>query len=105
MNAFTTLDEYDGATYARIDIAGLAWATDAANERAEQDGTDSAWATLGVGLRQAVGMIVYLHVTNDTDSIPFLWIDTGGFPFDGNGSAVTSQWNAEGIWQLINDAV
>lgn len=102
-----TLDECDGATYARVDLAGIAWATDAGATppRAEQDFTDAAWATLGVGTRQNQGMLIYLHVTNDTDSIPLFWIDTGGFPFDGNGSAVTAQWNAEGVWQLINDAV
>src|SRR3972149_3413525 len=36
-----------------------------------------------------------------TDAAPPLvaWIDTGGFPFSGNGGNVDVAWNAEGIVQ------
>ena len=46
------------------------------------------------------GALLYIHVTDDTDSIPAAWIDTGGFPFDGTGANNTIQWNALGIVQL-----
>ena len=100
MNGFTTLDEYDGANYARQAIAGLSIGEDAANNRAEVDGTNSTYASLGAGTRQAQAQILYKHVTDDTDSIPIGYCDTGGFPFDGTGSTVTVNWNAEGILQL-----
>jgi len=105
-NGFTTLDECDGATYARVALTGEAVAADEANDRGEFDAADlaPAWATLGVGTRQNVGILVYKHVTNDADSMPIYWIDTLGgaitFPFDGNGGVVNITWNAEGIGQI-----
>lgn len=100
MNAFTTLDEYDGAAYVRKALASQTVTRDDPNDRAEIDAVDVVWTALGVGTRQCIGMIVYKHVTSDADSIPIAYIDTGGFPFDGNGGDVTMQWNAEGILQI-----
>lgn len=102
ISGFTTLDEYDGANYARQALANEVVNEDAANNRGEFDADDdefSGGSGLGVGTRQAQAMVVYKHVTNDTDSIPIAFIDTGGFPFDGNGGQVTVTWNAEGILQ------
>jgi len=99
MNGFTTLDEYDGSGYARQALTGEVINEDVANNRAEFDANDVTFSSLGAGTRQAVGMILFKHVTNDTDSVPIAYIDTGGFPFDGNGGDVTIQWNAEGIIQ------
>lgn len=100
ISGFTTLDEADGANYARKVLANEVVNEDAANNRAEFDADNITWSALGVGTRNYAGMIVYKHVTNDTDSIPLAYIDTGGFPFAGNGSDVTVTWNAEGIIQV-----
>ncbi|HUV73863.1 MAG TPA: hypothetical protein VMW79_06115 [Anaerolineae bacterium] len=102
---FTTLDECDGVGYARVPLTGEAVAADEANDRGEftADNLAPAWAALAVGTRQNVGIVIYKHVTNDTDSIPIYWIDTCtgvGFPFDGNGGVVNITWNAEGIGQI-----
>ena len=102
---FGTLDECDGATYARVPLVGEAVAPDLPNDRGEFDANDlaPAWATLGVGARQNIGIVVFLFVTNDADSIPIYWIDTCtgvGFPFDGNGGVVNITFNAEGIGQI-----
>ncbi len=101
ISAFTTLDEYDGANYTSggAALAGESVAQDDANDRSEFDATDLTFSALGVGARQCQGAIVYAFVTNFGASIPIAWIDTGGFPFTGNGSNVTIQWNAEGIVQ------
>jgi hypothetical protein len=99
ISAFGTLDEYDGAAYARQQIANQATVEDEANDRGEFDGDDVTFATLGVGTRQCQAALVYHHVTNDADSVPIAYIDQGGFPFDGNGGNVTITWNAEGIIQ------
>ena len=99
ISSIGTLDEYDGANYARQAIGGEAVNEDAANNRAEFDGNDIQFATLGAGTRQAVGMVLYLHVTNDADSPVIAYIDSGGFPFSGNGGNVDVAWNAEGILQ------
>jgi len=95
-----TLDEYDGASYARKAVTGEVTNEDDPNNRAEMDADDITWSTLGVGTRQAVGMVVYKFVTNDADSIPIAYIDSGGFPFDGSGIDIVVTWNAEGIVQL-----
>jgi hypothetical protein len=95
-----TLDEYNGATYARITCTGETVTRDDANNRAEFDVADFSWATLGVGTRQAVGMILYRFVDGTAaNDIPIAYIDSGGFPFDGNGGAVNVTVNAEGILQ------
>jgi len=102
---FTTLDECDGAGYARVALVGEAVTADEANDRGEFDANDlaPAWAALGVGTRQNIGIVIFKFVTNDADSIPIYWIDTCtgvGFPFDGNGGVVNITWNAEGIGQI-----
>lgn len=96
LSAFTTLDEYNGTGYARQALANEDVQIDVSNERIEFHSDNPVFATLGAGTRQAVGMIIYLHVTDDTDSVPIFYVDTGGFPFDGSGSNVTIQKNAEG---------
>ena len=96
----TTLDQYDGANESRKALANEAVNEDAANDRAEFDADDITWTALGVGTRQAVGMVVFKFVTNDADSPLIAYIDTGGFPFDGNGGDVTITWNAQGILQV-----
>lgn len=94
-----TLDEYDGASYARKALANQAVNEDDPNNRGEFDADDIVWTALGAGTRQAQAMVIYKHVTNDADSPLLAFIDSGGFPFSGNGGNVTIQWNAEGIIQ------
>lgn len=98
-NGITTLDECDGENYVRKELEGEAVAADEENDRGEFDANDFTWTALGVGTRQNVGLLLYKHVATDADSIPIAYIDTGGFPFDGNGGNVTIQFNAEGILQ------
>lgn len=95
----TTPDEYDGASYARKALGGEAVTDDTANDRGEFDANDIQWATLGAGTRQAAGMVLFSFVMDDTDSPLVAWIDSGGFPFSGNGGNVDVAWNAEGILQ------
>lgn len=98
----TTLDEYDGSGYAEIDGANLTVAEDAANNRAEitiDAGTFGA--TVAAGTRNAVGMLVYVRVDGTAaNDYPVAWIDSGGFPFNGNGGAVNLTPNAEGLLQV-----
>lgn len=100
ISGFTTLDECDGANYARKALANQAVNEDAPNNRAEFDADDVVWTALGAGTRNNQAAVVYKHVTNDTDSVPIAYFDGGGFPFNGNGGNVTLQWNAEGIVQV-----
>ena len=99
ISAFTTLDEMDGANYARKALANEAVTEDEANDRGEFDADDVTWSALGAGTRNVQAAVVFKHVTDDTDSVPIAYIDTGGFPFAASGADVTIQWNAEGIVQ------
>lgn len=103
LSGFTTLDRYDAAPGSTDKaLTGEVVNQDNGNLRAEFDADDlaPAWAALPIGTRQAQGVILYKFITNDADSVPLAWIDTGGFPFWGNGSDVNIAWNAEGIAQL-----
>lgn len=99
MNGFSVLDEMDGAAYVRKALANEIINQDDPNNRAEFDADNVTWTALGAGTRAVAGMIVYKHVTVDADSIPIMWIDTGGFPYTANGGDLTINWNAEGILQ------
>lgn len=96
-----TLDEYDGSGYGRATLTGEAVNEDAANNRAEFDVADFNFGTtVAAGTRQAAGIVVYRHVTNDADALLMLYIDTGGFPVAGGGGAFNVVVNAEGLEQI-----
>jgi len=100
MNGFTTLDEFDGATYTRQELAGDALNEDSANNRAEYDANDTSFTTVGAGTRQVVGALLIKHITDDTDSVPLAYYNGTGFPFSANGSTVTLVWDLQGILQF-----
>lgn len=100
ISGFTTLDEMGGANYARKVCANQAIAQDDPNLRAEITFDAITWTALGAGTRQVQGAILFKFVTDDTDSIPIAWVDTGGFPFTANGGNVTLTPNAEGFLQV-----
>lgn len=98
---FTTTDEYDGTGYTSPGqaLATKAVTQDTTNHRGMFDADDLTWTSLAAGTRQCKAAIVYLFITNIAGSLPIAYIDTGGFPFAGNGSNVTIQWNSAGIIQ------
>lgn len=100
MNAFSTLGELSGTGYGRIALTTEAVNQDDGNNRAEFDADDVAFGTMDGDNADAVGILLYKHVTNDTDSIPIAWIDTGGFPVTFNGGTFTVTWNVEGIFHF-----
>lgn len=95
-----TLDEVDGANYVRKALNGEAVNEDTGNDRADFDADDVTWTALGAGTRNVAGALVFRHVTNDADSVPIAWIDSGGFPFTLSGGNLTITWNASGILRL-----
>ncbi len=97
---FGTLDEHDGAAYARQTVVHTAPAIDAPNSRVEVAATASVWSSLGAGTRDAQAAVLFKFVTNDADSPVLVYYDSGGFPFTASGADFTVNWNAEGIVQL-----
>lgn len=100
ISAIGTLDEMDGANYVRKTLAAEAFAEDLVNNRGEFQFTAPVWAALGAGTRQVAAAVLFKFVTNDADSIPIAYIDTGGFPFTPGGGNFTFTPNAEGALQI-----
>lgn len=101
--AITTLDEYDGAGYARAALAAQSVVRDDPNNRAEIQATSpvSFGATVAAGTRSAAGALVYRHVDGTAaNDLPIAWIDSGGFPLNGGGGPFELAINAEGLLQV-----
>lgn len=99
LSAYTTIDTFDGSGASNVALTGEAVNVDAANNRVENDADDVAFGALGNGTRQIQGVLLYFHVTNDTDSVPLCFIEFSSTVNPG-GATVTIQWNAEGIMQF-----
>ena len=96
----TTLDEADATGYARIDMAGLAVNIDDANNRAEFDATDLSFTGLsGNATRDYQGVVLYKHVTNDTDSPVLCFIDFAS-DLAKEATQVDVVFDAEGVLQI-----
>lgn len=94
-----TLDEMDGANYARKTCDNQTVSTDDASDRAEFDFDDVVYTSLGNGTRQAQGILIHEFITDDAGSFPLAWIDFSSIINPG-GSTLTIVINAEGAVQL-----
>jgi hypothetical protein len=65
--------EFDGANYARQILAGKSVSTEYGNDLVRLVCTDPTIASLGAGTYNVNGVLVYLHVTDDSDSIPLFY--------------------------------
>jgi len=97
---FTTLDESNGAGYARQTLTGLVVTADNPGNRGLFDANDAVYAALGQGTRNLAGALLFRFITNDADSVPVAWFDAAPFPFAANGLDLTLRWNAVGIIAL-----
>lgn len=94
-----TADEMDGAGYARVALTSEAVAPDLANDRGEFTADPITFSGVSAGSRNVAGLVLLRHETNDTDSRPIAFYDSGGFPFDPGGGDITITPNAEGLIQ------
>lgn len=102
VSGFTTLDEMDGANYARETLTGEASNEDLGNDRAEFTVNALTFPALGNGTRQVEGVLIFKFVTNDADSVPIAFVDPTGWPLNPGGADLTVTPNAEGLLQLAN---
>ena len=101
ISGFTTLDVFDGANYVRTAFGAESVDEDNVNNRAElKSTTPITMALIGPGTRAIQAMIIFRFVTNDADSPPLVFIDSGGFPITANGADITVTMNAEGWIQI-----
>ncbi|QDT46195.1 hypothetical protein Pan258_02120 [Symmachiella dynata] len=99
MNAYTTLDECDATGYARVALVAEAVNIDTVNNRAEFDANDLSFTGLGGNATRAIqGVLLYKHITNDTDSLPIVFIDfTSDIPT--TATQIDVPFDAQGILQ------
>ncbi len=82
---FVTLDEHGSA--GRRTLASVVLAKDAASNETRLTADPSTWSPLPLdGGQDVKGAILYVHVTDDTDSYPLGGILDGGYPVTPTGS-------------------
>ncbi len=94
LDQFGTLDEHVAA--GRMVLTGLIWAKDAAGNFSWLDADPVTWDPLPVaGVQDVKAALVYVHITDDTDSYPLGYFDTGGYPVTPTGlTRHTINWHA-----------
>lgn len=97
-----TLDEYDGAGYARQALNTQAVATNTVADRADFTADTSTFPSLAAGSRDAQAAVLLKHVTNNADSPIIAYNDEGGFPLAGNGQDFIVDWDVAGLIQFRN---
>lgn len=96
-----TLDECDGAGYARLTVTATLTASTGGANAAKLDIADLTFPLVGASTRAIVGILFYKHVGADTGNIPILYIDTApGFPLTPNGADINVVIAAGGLLTL-----
>ena len=91
-------DELSTTNYSRQTLTGKTTTTDNTDDEVELDSDDVVFSALGpsTGGPDVQAAVLFFFVTNDADSVPFLYLDSGGFPKTVNGEDFTVQPSAEG---------
>lgn len=103
LSGVTTLDECDGATYARQTLTGTAVAKDVPNYRSKLTAANPTFGSPGLGAStRPVQACVILFDTGGGagTEIPFLWIDQDDFPFTPASEPKTIVFSANGVTRL-----
>lgn len=87
------------ANYVRKAVSSRTATADQLEDEAEAHGANITWTSLGGVGPTARAAVVYFHVTDDTDSVPFLYYDSI-FPRTLNGQDLTLQWSLDGLFIL-----
>jgi hypothetical protein len=95
---YTTLGEATASGYARVTCTGEAVSIDLTNNRAEFTTSNMAFAAMAAG-DTIQGVLLYVHVTNDADSLPIAFLEFAS-NFLTNGGALTITPDAQGLVQL-----
>ena len=104
LSGFTTLDECDGTGYARLNLASVAGAWDATNNRYEWDADDGdmdgGGGSITASSRAVQGYVIYRYVDGTAaNDVPWGYRDIG--PYTLSGGSFDFTWNVEGIAQII----
>lgn len=96
--------ELTSTGYSRQALANEATSQDDTDDEGVFDADNVTFSSVSqAGSETVVAIVIYKHVTDDTDSVPLLFIDGAtGLPLTPNGSDIQIQWAAEGILN-VND--
>ena len=91
-------NELNGTGYTRKTLSTVAVAKDDTNDRVTFDADDITWSAINAGT--AAACVIYIEVTDDTDSILLAHIDDGGFPIVTSGADMTISWDSAGVFYI-----
>ncbi len=94
-----TLDECDGAGYAREALTSISVSQDDANDRALIDAADLDFGTIGASTRNVQGVLLYVHIGADSANIPLVWLEYASAKVP-DGSQFVAAFNAAGFTEL-----
>ena len=99
--AGTTELTTSGTNYSRQTLDSETTTLDDSNDLAFFDAADEVFTAITQAAAETiVAALIYKFVTDDAGSTPIAFIDSGGFPITANGSDITFQWAAGGIWKI-----
>jgi hypothetical protein len=91
--------EFDGANYVRTTLASQTVTENATTDKTHFDADDFTISSLGAGTNGIAGVLLYVHVTNDTDSYPVAYLPYGTVQVP-DGSDFTVTWSSNGIIRI-----
>lgn len=105
LDDFTTIDEFGGAGYIEISAASVTVAYDATADeyRIDLDAGEfnASGGTVAVGPRDAIGILVKLHIDGtDANDLAIGFTTSGGFPINGVNTAIVYTPHADGLMFL-----
>lgn len=101
----TTLDEFDGAGYAELDLASLTTTRVDGSDRTQVDAANGTFgATVAAGTRSIVALLYYVYIDGGAGDYPLTYDDTpsvfAGGTFNGDGGPLTIAFDATGFLHL-----
>jgi hypothetical protein len=99
LSDITTLDEFDGVGYSRLDLAGVAVAYDSTADEVQFDGTDGSFGDpVAPGSDVIYGMVVYRYVDGTAaNDVVHAFTSDGGFGVNANNGPLSLTVPAAGL--------
>lgn len=87
--------------YIRVPVSTPTLLTDLGSDQVEGRGLNATFVVLGseTAPRTIAAAVVFFHDTDDTTSVPFLFMDAV-FPRAANGQDLTLQWSFDGLFTV-----
>ncbi len=91
-------NELSGTGYSRKTLASKTVTVDNTADECRYDAADVTWT--GADFGTVAGGVVFLQVTNDTDSVPIAWVELTSAAVT-NGGDFTLQFGTDGVFKAV----